>query len=152
MSGRLNFPKWFGDNGPGCLWAPKITRFFRGFKCEIWPCRRVYETPLRYYMSIHKFRRGVPKVVHLRYSIPPSGISHIKPWKNLFISVAHRHPGPKSPFQMAKFKRPHVSSFCILDQPSFDLGWSKAKGQFLSLHGMTTTHVKKSLTLKGHPK
>ncbi len=24
-------------------------------------------------MSTHKFRRGVPKVVHLRYSIAPSG-------------------------------------------------------------------------------
>ncbi len=39
---RLNFAKWFGDNGPGCLWATKITRFFPGFICEIWPSWRVY--------------------------------------------------------------------------------------------------------------
>ncbi len=45
--GRLNFAKWFGDNGPGCLWATKMTRFFRGVICEIWPSRRVYKTPLR---------------------------------------------------------------------------------------------------------
>ncbi len=47
MHGRLNFAKWFGDNGPGCLWATKMTRFFRGFICEIWPSQRVYRTPLR---------------------------------------------------------------------------------------------------------
>ena len=38
-------------------------------------------------------------------------ISHIKPRKNLLIFVAHRHTVPKSPFQMAKFKRPHVPSW-----------------------------------------
>ena len=26
--GRLNFAKWFGDNGPGCLWATKINSLF----------------------------------------------------------------------------------------------------------------------------
>ncbi len=45
--GRLNFAKWFGDNVPGCLWATKMTRFFRGFICEIWPSRRVYKNPMR---------------------------------------------------------------------------------------------------------
>ncbi len=71
-------------------------------------------------------------------------ISHIKqrknPEKNLFIFVAHRHPVPKSTFQMAKFKRPRVirvlqaigyDNFLIpmqnfmLNQPysMYDFGW-----------------------------
>ena len=32
--------------------------------------------------------------------------AHITPQKNLFIFVAHRHPGPKSPNHLANFKRP----------------------------------------------
>ncbi len=38
----------------------------------------------------------------------------IKPWKDLFIFVAHSHPVPKSQFQMAKFKRPHITIFVYL--------------------------------------
>ena len=45
--GRLNFAKRFGDNGSGCLRATKMTRFFRGFICEIWPSWRVYRRVAR---------------------------------------------------------------------------------------------------------
>ncbi len=46
MHGGLNLDKFFGDNGPGRLWATKIKRFFHDFKCEIWPPRSVYRTSL----------------------------------------------------------------------------------------------------------
>ncbi len=35
-------------------------------------------------------------------------ISHLKPQKNLFICVAHMHPGHLSPNHLAKFKWPRI--------------------------------------------
>ena len=50
-------------------------------------------------------------------------ISQLKSPKNLIIFMVHRHPSPKSPFQMAKFRRPcvftvnHVDLWCTAFWP-----------------------------------
>ena len=72
----------------GAYWPQK-------FKCEI--CLYLWKVKLK--------RKGEPR--------PTSGgfyshTSHLKSRKNLFIFVAHRHPGPLSPNHLAKFKWPHV--------------------------------------------
>ncbi len=49
-------------------------------------------------------------LIFFRLSIDTSGVPYatFKATKNLFIFVAHRHPGPLTPNHLAKFKRPRV--------------------------------------------
>ena len=61
------------------------------FTMQIWPCD--YRLILDYGPTDHK--------MILMFS-------NLKPWKNLSICVAHRHPGPLSPNYLAKFKNSYA--------------------------------------------